>query len=166
MTGHRPELGFYALRGHLRDPRPLLDEARRAEAIGLGSLWLSERFDVKDLAVLCGAAAAVTSRLGVATGVINPQTRSLPVLASMGATLQTLSGGRFTMGFGRAFSWQWDRWGLPQVSAARLEETVTLLRRLWAGERIEADTAFHGSLRGASIGFELERPPPLFLAAL
>ena len=53
-----PELGCYGLAGHTASPADLLDEVRAAEDMGLGSLFLSERFNVKDAGVLAGAAAA------------------------------------------------------------------------------------------------------------
>ena len=54
------ELGFYTLAGHTDSPRDLLDEAREAEALGLGAAFVSERFNLKDASTLCGAVAAVT----------------------------------------------------------------------------------------------------------
>ncbi|MFD0533523.1 hypothetical protein ACFQY7_06725 [Actinomadura luteofluorescens] len=53
-----PELGCYGLAGHSGTPRDLLGEVAEAEAMGLGSVFLSERFNTKDAAVLAGAAAA------------------------------------------------------------------------------------------------------------
>ena len=44
---------------------------RAAEALGLGRVWLSERFDVKDAGVICAAALSVTERLRVATAATN-----------------------------------------------------------------------------------------------
>ena len=55
------ELGCYGLAGHVDDPRVLLDEVRDAERIGLGSVFLSERFNVKEAATLCGAADSSTN---------------------------------------------------------------------------------------------------------
>ena len=52
-----PELGFYTLPGHTENPADMLSEVRQAEALGLGSAWISERFDVKEVAALAGAAA-------------------------------------------------------------------------------------------------------------
>ena len=40
-----PELGIYTLPGHTENPAELLDEVRAAEALGLGSVWISERSD-------------------------------------------------------------------------------------------------------------------------
>ena len=86
-----PELGFYGLAGHTETPADLLDECRDAEAIGLGSCFVSERFNVKEAAALTGAAAAVTSTLGIATGVTNHNTRHPLVTATWGATVHRLS---------------------------------------------------------------------------
>ena len=61
------ELGFYTLAGHTDSPRDLVEEVREAEALGLGAAFVSERFNTKDAAALCGAAAAVSRRIGIAT---------------------------------------------------------------------------------------------------
>ncbi|MBI4515654.1 MAG: hypothetical protein HY699_07550 [Deltaproteobacteria bacterium] len=63
-----PELGFHTLPGRASDPRPLLQDVRAAEAVGLGSAWISERHDVKESAVLSGAAAAASDELAIAVG--------------------------------------------------------------------------------------------------
>ncbi len=55
-----PELNCYLLPGHTQRPQDTLPEAGLAEQLGLGRVWLSERFDVKDAAVICSAALAVT----------------------------------------------------------------------------------------------------------
>lgn len=52
-TSRFPELGFYALSGHTSTPADMLGEVRAAEALGVGSAWISERFDVKEAASLC-----------------------------------------------------------------------------------------------------------------
>ena len=88
MSVRFPELGFYTLPGRVSDPRPLLQEVADAERIGLGSVWISERQDVKEAAVLSGAAAARTSELAVAVGVTNPNTRHPMVTAAIGSTMQ------------------------------------------------------------------------------
>src|SRR5437763_4336416 len=72
------ELGFYTLAGHSNSPRDLVEEVRHAERLGLGSAFVSERFNLKDAATLSGAAAAVSDTIGVATGrrTTTPATRS------------------------------------------------------------------------------------------
>ena len=95
------ELGCYGLAGHVTDPRVLLDEVRDAERIGLGSVFLSERFNVKEAATLCGAAAAVSEEVGIATGVTNTPTRHPLVTAAWANTMHELTRGRFALGIGR-----------------------------------------------------------------
>src|SRR5262245_15963182 len=126
-----PELGFYALPGRVADPRPMFDELDAGERAGLGSVWLSERHDVKEAAVLSGAAAARTRQMGIAVGVTNPNTRHVMVTAAFGATMSALTGGRFALGFGRGFDLRFDMWGVTRVTMAMLEDTARLLRRLW-----------------------------------
>ena len=77
------ELGFYGLAGHSDSPADLVGQVRQAEALGLGSCFLSERFNVKDAAVLCGAVAAASETLGIATGATNHNTRYPIVTATM-----------------------------------------------------------------------------------
>src|SRR5215471_19750408 len=96
-----PELGIYLLPGHTDRPADVLDEVREAEALGLGSAWISERFDVKEIGALSGAAAAVTSRIWIGTGVTNVDTRHPLVLATLATTMWRLSSGRFALGVGR-----------------------------------------------------------------
>ncbi|MCB1262342.1 MAG: LLM class flavin-dependent oxidoreductase, partial [Acidimicrobiales bacterium] len=60
-------------------PRDCIDQARDAEAIGLGSAFISERFNVKDAGVLSGAIGAATETLGIATGATNHNTRHVMV---------------------------------------------------------------------------------------
>ena len=63
-----PELSCYLLPGHTTTPADAIAEAKQAEALGLGKVWVSERFDVKDAGVICSAALAVTDSIHVATG--------------------------------------------------------------------------------------------------
>lgn len=131
-----PELGFYGLAGHTDDPRALLDEIAVAERIGLGSVFLSERFDTKDAAALAGAAAATSRTLGIGTAATNPHTRHPLVTATMATTLHRLSRGRYAFGLGRGFDALFDLMGLPRVTSARLEDTADLLRTLWRGDAV------------------------------
>jgi probable F420-dependent oxidoreductase len=130
------ELGFYALAGGPPSPRPLLDEVRAAEAIGIGSAWISERFNIKEAVTLSGAAAAVSNTMGIATGVTNHNTRHPIVTASYATTMHELSEGRFCLGIGRGISRIFDAFGLPKITTAQMEDFVGIMRRLWAGDVI------------------------------
>ena len=82
-----PELNCYLLPGHTTTPADAIVEAQQAEALGLGRVWLSERFDVKEAGVICSAALAVTDQLRVATAATNVHTRHPLLLASMCSSL-------------------------------------------------------------------------------
>lgn len=128
------ELGCYGLAGHVDDPRVLLDEVRDAERIGLGSVFLSERFNVKEAATLTGAAAAVSEEVGIATGVTNTPTRHPLVTAAWATTMHRLSRGRFALGIGRGIGPLLDVMGIPRITMAQMEDAVGIYRRLWRGE--------------------------------
>lgn len=131
-----PELGFYGLAGHSSAPRDLLGQVRDGERLGLGSVFLSERFATKDAATLSGAAGAVSERLGIATAATNHNTRHPLVTATFAATMHRLTGGRFALGLGRGFDLLFDVMGLPRVTSAQLEDFIGVMRRLWRGEAV------------------------------
>lgn len=137
-TSKFPELGFYGLPGHTRQPRDILDQVRDAEALGIGSVMISERADYKEIAAICGAVAAVTEQLYIGTSATNGNTRHPVVTASMGSTLDRLSNGRFALGLAKGGgAARWKMWDLPPNDYARTEELIGLLRRLWNGETIQ-----------------------------
>lgn len=129
-----PELGCYGLAGHTASPADLLDEVRLAEELGLGAVFLSERFNVKDAGVLAGAAVAASSRIGIGTAATNHNTRHPLVTATMATTLHRMSGGRYAFGLGRGFDLLFDVMGLPRVTGAQLADAIGIYRRLWHGE--------------------------------
>jgi 5,10-methylenetetrahydromethanopterin reductase len=131
-----PELGFYTLAGHSDSPRDLVTEVHRAEALGIGAAFISERFNVKDAAVLSGAAGAASERIGIATGATNHNTRHPLVTATMATTMHRLTGGRFALGLGRGFDRLFGAIGLDAITMAQIEDFVGLMRRLWRGEMI------------------------------
>lgn len=161
-----PELGFYTLPGRVSDPRPLLQEVADAERAGLGSVWISERQDVKEAAALSGAAVACSRELAVAVGVTNPNTRHPIMTAALAATCSALSGGRFALGLGRGFGMRSDMWGVPRVTRAMLADTAGLLRRLWAGEKVIGHDGPAGRFAYLSLDTVIAPAPPLILAAL
>ena len=128
------ELGFYTLAGAPKTPRELIAEVQQAEALGLGSAFISERFNVKEAATLSGAVGAVSTELGVATAATNHNTRHPMVTASFAMTMHRLTGGRFSLGLGRGIAPMFDAYGLPRIKTAEIEDFVGLMRRIWRGE--------------------------------
>jgi probable F420-dependent oxidoreductase len=139
----------------LRDHRPLLE---LAEAEGFEDLWTGEATGVDGFTPLA-LATAWTKRARLATGIVNPFTRGIPVLAQHAAALQDASEGRFVLGLGSSSNVIVERWnGIPfEKPLSRMRDAVEALRPILAGER-------------AASGFRLEQapqpPPPIMLAAL
>jgi len=136
MSSILNELGCYTLAGAPRDTRSMLDEVRDAETMGLGSVFISERFNVKEAATLSGAVAAVSQRVGIVTAATNHHTRHPVLLGAFATTMHRFSGGRFTLGLGRGIERLMGALGLPAVTTAQLEDIAGLLRRMFRGEVI------------------------------
>jgi len=128
------ELAFYTLAGNPKSPRDLIDEVVTGEAMGLGSAFISERFNIKEAVTLSGAAGAVSTELGIATAATNHTTRHPIVTASYATTMHRLTQGRFSLGLGRGIAPLFNAFGLPAIKTAQIEDFVGLMRRLWHGE--------------------------------
>ena len=156
-----PELSCYLLPGHTTTPSDAITEARAAEAMGLGKVWLSERFDVKDAGVICAAALSVTERIHVATAATNIHTRHPMVLASMCSSLHHLSAGRFELGLARGVAIRNQLMGLDRVSNAKMVEALEVLRTLWKGGKIMGHKGELGELPYLSMGDWMDADIPL-----
>jgi len=88
-----------ALLGHGL-PGRTTDWARVAERAGLGSLWVIEDYFHPGAYALAAAAAAVTERLVIGLGVVNPYTRHPALLAMETAALAGIAPGRIVLGLG------------------------------------------------------------------
>lgn len=131
------ELGYYALGGHVESPRDLIAECHQAEAMGLGATFLSERFNVKEGPTTCGAIGAVTETLGIALAATNFNTRHPMAFAAHATTMHRLTSGRYMPCLARGIGPQMKAFGLDSAKNADLAEFVSLMRRLWRGERVE-----------------------------
>lgn len=130
------ELGCYLLAGQPDSSRDIVDEVREAEALGIGAAFISERFNKKEAAVLCGAAGAVSEKIRIITAATNHNTRHVMVSAGLARTMQNLTGGRFTFGIGRGIPVLQDTYGIDRVTTAQLEDFAGIMRRLFRGEAI------------------------------
>jgi probable F420-dependent oxidoreductase len=153
-TGRLTELGFYGLAGQPDSTRDLVDEVRAGEALGFGSVFLSERFDKKEIGVLSGAAGAVSDELTVVTAATNHNTRHPMITAGLARSMQSLTGGRFVLGLGRGIPVIQDTYGIPRITTAALEDFAGILKRLFRGEFIVGHEGPAGSW------------PVLYLAAI
>jgi len=159
------ELAFYTLAGAPKSPRDLVDEVQQAEALGLGSGFISERFNIKEAATLSGAAGAVSNKLGIATGATNHNTRHPMVTAAFAMTMHKLTNGRFSLGLGRGMDRLFDAYGLPRIKTAQLEDFVALMRRLWRGETVLGHDGPVGKYPYLSLGAQFDEHIPMSFTA-
>jgi 5,10-methylenetetrahydromethanopterin reductase len=129
-------LGAYVLPGGPTDARPVVAQAQALESAGVGSIYIGERYATKDLGAIAGALTQVTSNTRLIAAITHIGTRHPMALASLGQTLQSLSNGRFSMGFGRGSAGRWQSYGVAPPTARMLQDTADIVRRLWAGERV------------------------------
>jgi probable F420-dependent oxidoreductase len=149
-------------------PKIIESVARAAEAAGFATLWSGEHVvmvdqpssrypysadgrmpvpsqaDWLDPMVGLAYAAAVTSRIGVATGVLLLPEHNPVHAAKQAATLDVLSAGRLTLGVG--IGWSADEFaalGVPfERRGQRTAEYLTAMRRLWADDVCSFDGEF------------------------
>jgi probable F420-dependent oxidoreductase len=153
------------------DPRLLADLARQAEELGYGGVWLPDHLmppqeyggpygGVYEPLVTLAHIAAATNRVRLGTSVLLLALRNPFVVAKQAATLDRLSGGRFTLGVGLG----WDRTEFAAVGAdfadraGRTDESLRLLRHLFEhgsgpfeGERFGFETGVFGPRPGPGL---------------
>lgn len=155
----------YILPGRVADARVGLQQAREGEAIGLGGIFLSERWETKELGSVMGALTQVTDRVRLVAGLTHFGTRHPLVQAGLGATMQGLSGGRFVLGFGRAVPPLFRKLGIPVLNNQGMADYANILRRLWAGETVSYDGPA-GTYPEMQLAQPCETPPPIILGAV
>ena len=113
------------------------DYARRVEAAGLDQLWLIEDCFYTAGISLAATALAATERIGVGLGIMPAVARAAPITAMEVATLAEIAPGRFFPGIGHGVQeWMAQMGVRPASPLAALEETISAVRRLLAGEEV------------------------------
>lgn len=159
------ELGFYGLPGQPGSSRDLLDEVRDGEAMGLGTVFISERYNKKEAATLCGAAGAVSECIRISTAATNHNTRHPIVTAGFARTMQSLTGGRFTLGLGRGISMMQDAFGIGRITTEQMEDFAGIMRRLFRGEVIIGHDGPAGSWPVLHLDATLDEHLPMGMVA-
>ncbi|HLE95109.1 MAG TPA: TIGR03557 family F420-dependent LLM class oxidoreductase [Acidimicrobiia bacterium] len=158
-------------------PEVLVEHARIAEDAGFDMVVVSEHFHpwVDDFSAAgfafstIGAMAAVTEHIEFATGVTTPLFRYHPgVVAQAAATLDRLSGGRFTLGVGTGENINEGPLGyeFPDYSErnARMTESLEIMRRLLDGEKLTFEGRYYRTDR-AKLYSPPVGPVPILMAA-
>ena len=136
-------------------PRAILAEVQLAERLGYDAVWLGDaQLLWRELYVMLGAAAALTSTIAIGSSVTNPITRLPSVTAGAIATLHELSGGRARLGIGVGGT-STGMLGAASATRAQLAEYVRAVRALCAGGSVPGP---HGEMRLVYAGVDT-RPP-------
>ncbi len=161
MAGPAHRLGAYL------SPRDRLatavDLARRAEALGYDSVWLTHGVG-RDGFVVLGAYAHATERIGLGTGVVPIYPRHPVAMAQEASTLMEVSGGRLRLGIGLSHRpLMVDALGLDMGEPlAVIREYVTVLQAALHGE-----ASFQGRYYRVRWTGAFRAPaPPILLAGL
>jgi coenzyme F420-dependent glucose-6-phosphate dehydrogenase len=174
----RTEVAFgLTLSSEEHGPRRLAELAVQAEEAGFDFVsisdhfhpWLHEQGHSPFVWAVVGAIADRTEEIDVAVGVTCPTTRIHPViLAHATATVANLMPGRFTWGVGTGEALNehvtGTRWPPARVRLEQLEESITLIRRLWEGGSVD----HHGEyfcVEDARIYDPPEQPVPIVVSA-
>jgi alkanesulfonate monooxygenase SsuD/methylene tetrahydromethanopterin reductase-like flavin-dependent oxidoreductase (luciferase family) len=139
---------------------PLVATAQRVERLGLDYVGIQDhpyqrRF--VDTWSLMAMIAASTATLRIFPDVANLPLRPPAVMAKAAATIDLLSGGRFELGLGAGGFWDAiAAYGgprrSPRESLGALGEAITVIRKVWSGERNLRFEGAHYRLAGAQAG--------------
>ena len=165
MEPSLPQLGFYTLAGAPNSPRELIAEVADAEALGLGTAFVSERWNIKEAATICGAVGAVSTNIRIATAATNHNTRHPLITASHAMTMHRLTEGRFSLGLGRGIDPVFRAYGIPRITTAQMEDFAGLMRRMWRGETIVGHAGPAGNYPLLRLGAEFDDEIPMTLTA-
>ena len=130
------KVGTYILPGRVSDPVRGLGEAKEAERLGLGAVWISERYATKEPAVLSGAVSQLTEKVRIG-GTMYATLRHPVVTASVANLMQSLSGNRFRLLLARGVASHLATLGSPPITFERLRDFIDLMHKLWAGEKVQ-----------------------------
>ncbi len=115
--------------------------------------------------VLFGFLAGLTSRIGLATGVLVLPQRQTALVAKQAAEVDVLSGGRLRLGIGvgikpeefEALEIAYPRRG------RRCEEQMALMRALWTNELVDFEGEWHRVRHGGINPLPMQRPIPIWI---
>lgn len=160
---------------NVADGRAWLDKVRRAEDIGCYSVSVPDHLgsSYPQLApfVALAAAAAATTRIRLATTVIDNDFRHPVMLAKEVASLDVLSDGRVDLGIGAGWVEEdYTRTGIatfdsPGQRVDRLIESLDVVGRLLAGEEVTHTGPNYQLDRFRSNPDPVQRPVPVMIGA-
>lgn len=121
-------------------PERLAKRVVDLEAAGVDMVVIPEIYGFDQVSVL-GYLAAKTERIELMSGIVNVYSRSPALIAQSGATIDSLSDGRFTLGIGTSGAQVVEGWhGVPfKRPLGRTRDTVEICRKVWSGDKVTHD---------------------------
>lgn len=143
----------------------LLGRARMVEKAGVDSVWLVQLPTIRDSASVLAAMAVSTERVQLAAGVLPYYSRPPVVMAQTAATIDELSGGRFTLavGTGHGMIAEWSLGRKPGPAVAEMREYLGAVRGLLADGEVNAEGRWYRAHAVYSSPRRAEQP--LYLGA-
>ena len=124
-----------AARGDVKD---VAGWARRAEDLGLDSVWVHDSYFERDPITYLTAIGQMTRRIGLGAGALNPYTRHPVVLAMTMSALDDLAPRRCTLALGSGLPLRLSQMAIPyDDTVARVSESIDQIRTLWRGEPLK-----------------------------
>ncbi len=110
---------------------------QEAEKLGVDSVWTAETWGF-DAATPVAYLAAKTKTIRLGTGILQLGSRSPAMMAMTAMALNSMSGGRFTLGLGASGPQVVEGWhGVPFAhTLPRIRDAVNIIRMASRGERV------------------------------
>ena len=135
------------------DPHRIVDLGVRAETAGYDVVYSTCHYNNRDPWAVLSQLATATESVRLGPGVANPYETHPVTLASKVATLDELSEGRAVFGLGPGDPSTLSNLGVADQRGLRsVLEAFKTAKRLWAGERVDADGTFEAT--GAGLNYE------------
>ncbi len=148
--------------------KDLIERAKIADAAGIDSIWVAETWGFDALTMLT-AFAEHTSRIQLATAIVNIYSRTPAALAQHFGTLDKLSNGRMIIGLGTSSAQVVEHFHGVKFNPplTRLKEAVEIINLLLSGNSLNYDGKLFKMSRGFKLRFEPHRKHiPIWIAAL
>jgi 5,10-methylenetetrahydromethanopterin reductase len=145
-------------------PQRCVEQARAAEAAGIGAIWFAENPFARGAIAAAAACAVATTRLSIGAGVFNPYSRHPALIAMEIGALDELSGGRVRLGVGSGIGSAIERMGFSYARPlSTLREAIVILRALLRGEEVtHAGQAFN--VNRVKLDYKPRADIPIFMA--